>query len=139
MLKGKIKDQSDRTVWAEYRDGFQIQIRYVPRAKLQRMLDRCQKREWDPKDHQLKDKLDNEKFYRMIAEEVVVGWRGLTPDVLRKMADMEEYPEEEVPYSVDDAAELLDKAYDFDLWVQRVCSDLEYFDASRRASEEKNS
>lgn len=139
MLKGRIKDKSELTVWAEYKDGFALQIRYTPRTKLRQITDACKNRQWDPKTHQLVEVVDNEKFYRRVAEELVINWRGLTPPVLRKLVDMEPYPEIEAPYSVEDCAELLSEAYDLDLWVQQIASDLEYYDAARRAAEEKNS
>lgn len=139
MLKGKIKENSDLTVWAKYKEGFEVEIRYLSRDQLRKIMDQCKKTDWDPKTHQIKESLDSDKFYRQQAEHVVVDWRGLTPPVLKNIVDMEPYPETEVPYSVEDCAELLSKAYDFDLWVQQISSDLEYFEASRRASEVKNS
>lgn len=138
-LKGLILDRSDRTVWAEYRDGFEVEIRYLPRARLRGMLDRAARREWDSKNHRATETIDGEKFARLMAEEVVAGWRGLTPEVLKKMVDMQSYPDSDVPYSAEDCAELLQKAYGFDTWVQQICSDLEAFEAARRAAEEKNS
>lgn len=138
MLKGKIKDDSQRTCWAEFKDGFQVEIKYSPRGKLQKIYEQATTREWDPKGFS-KNSIDAKKLYELMAKEIVVNWRGLTPDILRKMVDMEKYPDGEIPYSPDDAVELLEKAYDFDTWVQKITTDLEIFEASRRAAETKNS
>ena len=37
------------------------------------------------------------------------------------------------------SSELLAKAFDFDIWVQQVATDLECFESARRAAETKNS
>lgn len=138
MLKGKIKDESSRTVWAEFKPGFQVEIKYSPRGKLQKLYEQATAREWDSKGF-AKSSIDAKKLYELMAKEVVVGWRGLTPEVLRSLVDMDSYPDTDVEYSVDDAVELLSKVYDFDTWVQRITADMEIFEAARRAAEIKNS
>ncbi len=139
MLKTIINEESTRTVWAEFKDGFCVEIRYSPRAQIKRMVERCQVREYDRATHLPKERIDHAKLYDAISREVIVNWRGLTPAVLRTMVDLKETPTEEIPYSPEDAAELLARAYDFDFWVQQVAADLEYFEAARRASETKKS
>jgi hypothetical protein len=54
------------------------------------------------------------------------------------MLDLENYPEEE-PYSKESCVELLKGAYDFDRWVQHIATEIELFEASRRAEVTKNS
>jgi len=139
MLKGNIKDHSGKTVWAEYKDGFEVEIRYLPRGALNRILEDSKKKTWDPAAAIFLEKRDDGRFYQLVAERILVNWRGLKPEVLKKLVDMESYPETEVPFSVEDAAELLEKAYELDLWVQRIATNLEYYEATRRAAEEKNS
>jgi predicted RND superfamily exporter protein len=141
MLKGKIKDRSTKTVWVEFRDGFQVEIRYTPLGLAQSLVENSIVTRLDTKTMVETTERDNEKFYLALATEALVGWRGLTPEVLRKMVEMEEddYPAEEVPYSIEDAVELLAKAYDFNKWVQRIAATLECFQIERRAAETKNS
>lgn len=138
MLKGKILEESSRTVWAEFKPGFQVEIKYSPRGKLGKIYEQATVKEWDPKGF-MKSTVDSKKLYELMAKDLMVGWRGLTPGILRTMVDMESYPDSEVPYSAEDAAELLEKAYDFDGWVQKITTDLEIFEAARRAAETKNS
>lgn len=135
MLKGKIKDKSALTVWVEYRDGFEVELRYVPRPEFQKLRKRCSVRKWDPKTHQQVEEVEDTKLWRAMAEGLVVNWKGLTPTVLSAMADMTEYPTVEVPFSVDDCEELLSKCYDFDVWVQSTCTEMALFDAARRAAQ----
>jgi hypothetical protein len=134
----RAKTESEKTIWANYRGGFDVEIRYAPRAKMRRIIDDCRVREWDPKTHQPIERADDEKFFKRVAEEIVVNWRGLTADVLRGMLDLENYPEEE-PYSKESCVELLKGAYDFDRWVQHIATEIELFEASRRAEVTKNS
>ena len=134
MLAGK--KQIEKTVWAEYKGGFEVEIRYTPRAKLRVLSERAQVREWH--NHQMRETLDSKKYSALVANEVVVGWRGLTDKVLRQMVLLDDYPPD-VPFSIDECAWLLEAAYDFDLWVQNVATEVEYFDAARRAEEQKNS
>jgi hypothetical protein len=138
MLKGKIKDTSDKKVLAEFRDGFKVEIRYTPRGRVQRIVEESMVTEMDPRTFTQKTRRDNDKFFTLMATEIVIGWSGLSAKVLRSMIEMEDYPDE-LPYSIEDAAELLAKAYDFDAWVQNIATHLECFDTARRAAETKNS
>ena len=137
----KAKTSSDKTVWANYRDTFDVEIRYAPRAKMRALINECQIREWDQKTHQPIERADDDKFFKRIAEEIVVNWRGLSGEVLRGMIDLDQYPQDEIdePYSKESCFELLKGAYGFDRWVQHIATELEAFEAARRAAETKNS
>jgi len=134
----KAKESSEKTVWANYKGTFDVEIRYAPRAKMRKLINECQIREWDAKTHQPVERADDDKFFKRVAEEIVVGWRGLSAEVLRGMINLDTYPDEE-PYSKEACIELLKGAYDFDRWVQHIATELEVFEAARRAKEIKNS
>lgn len=137
MLKGR--KQTERTVWVEYKDGFELEVRYSNRDRAREFLTRCTIQEWDVATRQFREKVDNKKYARLLAEEVIANWRGLTPPVLKQMVLLDEYPEIEVPFSVDDAEWLLNEAAGFDLWVQQVSHEIAIFNAVRRSEEVKNS
>jgi hypothetical protein len=63
----------------------------------------------------------------LIGREVIINWRGLTPSVLRKIVDMKHYPDTEVPYGADDAAELIRKAHGLEEWILFTSTNLEVF------------
>lgn len=136
MLKGKIKDRSERTIWAEWKHGWQLQLRFVTKTEFQKLYDRAISREWDKGFE--KAVFNDGKFSELIGREVIVGWRNLTPDALRKLVELDDYPAEDLPYSADDAAELVQKLAGLQEWVVKVCADWEIFDAARRAEETKN-
>lgn len=135
MLKGNIKDESSRTVWAEFKPGFEVQIRFITRAHAERIVTAARSKQWNPGAAAFLEMADDAKYCEIAGREMIVGWRGLTPDVLRTMVDMESYPNAEVPYSPEDAAELLDKADIFEGWVKGIARNLEYFQAARRAEQ----
>lgn len=139
MLKGKIKEKSERTVWAEFKDGWQLKLRFVTANEMNAMLRDASIKEWDVVRGVEKSKFDERKYAELLAERVIKDWRGLSPDVLRRVVDMDDYPAEDLPYSTDDAAELLLSAHELASWVTKIIHDLEVFDAARRAEETKNS
>jgi hypothetical protein len=122
--------QRESTVWAEYKDGFEVELRFTPRAKLRTITERSLVREWV--EHQMRQAPDQKKYAEIVAKEVIVNWRGLTGDVLRQMVLLDDYPAD-VPFSVEDCAWLLTTAYNFDIWVQQVSTEIEYFAAARKA------
>jgi hypothetical protein len=139
MLKGNINLKSERKIWVPYKGAFEVEIRHIPRDHSRQISQACQKREWDVDTAQYLTALDKEKFYDVLSREVLTNWRGLTPDVLRMLVDMKKYPESEVPYSPEDAAELLQRVEGFDVWVQNIARNLDHYEADRRAGETKNS
>jgi hypothetical protein len=138
-MKLSIKQKSERTVWAEFGDGFEVEIRHVTQSEKRRLAESNSTRGWDPKSHKRQDGLDQEQFYAAFAARAVVGWRGLTGELLRKWVDMEEYPEGDVPYSPDAAAALMLGFGRFDEFVTLVSGDLEMAEAARKAALVKNS
>lgn len=136
----KFKTQSERTIHAEYQDGFVLEIRYMPRDHLRRLLERCKVREWDKATHQPIEKTDDARFAKELAKSIV-SWTGLTGALLRRLVELEEYPadDEQVPYSAAVAEGLLFHCYDLDKWLQTMMTDLEAFETVRRATETKNS
>ncbi len=139
LLKGKIEKFSSRTAWVQYKETFELEIRLMTRAHGAEILESCQVRTWNPSTASYMVTVDGDKYYEAIGRDIVRNWRGLTPEILRTLVDMKEYPAEEVPYSPEDAAELLSKANGLDQWVQNVAKNMEFFEAARRAAETKNS
>lgn len=139
MAVFKIKESSERTVWAEYGDGFTVEVRHVTTSERRKMHENARKRDWDKRTHKQVDEADNEKFYSAFAKRAIVNWKGLTGDLLRRWVEMDEYPEGEVPYSQEAAAELMIGFGKFDEFITLVSSDLEMAEAIRKADLVKNS
>lgn len=135
----KIKESSERTVWAEFSDGFLVEIRHVTQSDMRKIREQSQVRQWDPKTHQRVEEADTQKFYELFGKRAIVTWKGLTGDLLRDWVDMDEYPEGEVPYAPETAVELLLGFGRFDTFVTMISQDLEAAEAVRKATITKNS
>ncbi len=136
MLSGK--SQIQKTVWAEFKEGFQVEIKYAARALWADLAARSQVRSWDAKARAEREVIDSTRWRRNIAETVVVGWRGLDAAVLKKLVLLDEYPED-VPFTVDDCVWLMAECAEFEGWIQTVASEAALYQAEKRASEIKNS
>ena len=137
MLKGKVKKQSTRSLWTEIRDGFEVQVRHITRHELREMNDAAHEEKFDVKDQMVRRIRSEELFAQEIAKRII-GWRGLTGRVVRTLVEMDdaEYPpdEVEVPFSVEDAAELYLNSILFFARIDAVIYDLSVFERARRES-----
>ncbi len=133
-LKGEGK-----SIWVKYIDDFEIKIRYVGRSEMNAMLEKCKDYTWDKKNHTRIEKLDSDRFYRNFSK-VIQDWRGLTVKTLSKMMLTKSTEvEREIPFSEENAHELLTSAYDFDEFIRQACMDLETFYQEKTEEEIKNS
>ena len=75
------------------------------------------------------EKLDIELFNTMFIRSCVLGWSGLTMDTLSKfvLIGTPENPDEEVPFSVENAEFLLSSSELFDRFINETVSNLDIF------------
>ncbi len=130
--------QIERTVWAEFKRGFEVQVRYASRDRWLDLSNRSQTRRWNPALRMETSSLDPAKYRRNMIEAVVVDWRGLTRAVLESLVLLDDYPDE-VPFSVEDCEWLMEQSGEFESWVQTVAGEAALYNAERRAAETKNS
>ena len=117
-----------RTIKVKYIDDFEIEIRYLPRSEMRRIGEKATDWFWDQKDHTRKEKMNSEKFYKDFIQKVFIGWTGLKLGTLAKMLPIKiDNPETEIPYSEENALELMREAYDFDIFIQQMVMDIEKF------------
>lgn len=138
VIANKVRERSDRLLWAEYAPGFRIRVRHLTTSEILRLEDQARKQEWDRRTRQKSEELDREKMARLMAERVIADWR-LDGDTLRSLLDLDEYPEGSVPYSAEDCAALLTHNLDVYVYVRGVCQDLALFEEARKAEAAKNS
>ena len=133
-------DIKGRTIKVKYLDDFEIEIRYLSRSEMRKIGERATDWYWDQKDHTRKEKMNSEKFYKDFIQKVFVGWSGLTTGTLAKMLPIKiDDPEMQIPYSEENALELMREAYDFDIFIQNIVVDIEKFQEEKREQEIKNS
>lgn len=136
MLEGK--KQIERTVWAEFKPGFEVEIRYASRDRWAEIAARSQIRRWNGALRAEVSATDPAKFRRHIVEALVVSWRGLTREVLEKLVLLDDYPDE-VPFSAADCEWLMEQSAEFENWLCTVAGEAALYNAERRAAEIKNS
>lgn len=136
----------EKTVWFAPVDGLEIeiQVRYLPRGELTRMLERATESAWDRQAGANVDKINPKKLIREYAG-VILDWReGDIPGIKRATyarlipIDPGEYPEV-IPCTDDYKCEVLEEVYGFDAVVRQVITDLSRFQEEQVEAERKNS
>jgi hypothetical protein len=125
-----------KTAWVEYPEfeGFEIEVATLARQELIGIRKSCMFQKFDRKTHQKIDELDEPKFIRKFTEATVKNWKGLKYKYLEMLipVDISKVdPEEEMPFSIDDAVLLVSNSGDFDTWLNEVVFDLDNFRTKR--------
>ena len=134
---------NEKIVEVEYPDieGFFIEVCYLSREELQKIRKKSSKVSWNKITRQREEEVNDDLFLKHYAEKAVRGWRGLQIKHLAEMlpVDLEGANlDEDVPYTMDDALDLLRYSPDFDRFLGDVMNDLTIFAQEERESEEKN-
>ena len=110
--------------------GMAVDLCYLAREELIKLRKRCIKTKWDKKTHQPLEELDEEKFLVEYTKAVLKGWSGLKYRYLEELllVDVGELdPDDELPWTSDNAELLMKNATSFDTWVTEAVGDLENF------------
>lgn len=114
--------------------GFNITLEYPGRKEFANIRKECTIQKLNRKTHRVEDHLDEDKFLRKYAERVIKGWTGLKLSYLQEIAlvDAEGLdPDQEIPFSVDNAVVLLENSPVFDTWITEIVADFGNFTKSR--------
>jgi len=135
LLKEKRRDTP--TAWATFMDTFEVEVKYIERRELRRIIKKASKRAWIK--HQPVEDIDENKMAEEM-EELISNWRGLTPEILAKIlpVDISGMKNEEIPCTYENKIVLLKEAYDFDVFIQETCTDLANFEEEIQEEEVKN-
>jgi len=122
-------------------DNFYVSLTYLNREKLTKIRNRSLTIKFNKRSRQREEEVDNEKFLEEYAREVVRGWRGLTIRELARLMPIETAGanlDQEVPYSEEDALELLRNSTIFYQFVTDCQNDFEVFEKDKTDSQVKN-
>jgi hypothetical protein len=114
-------------------DGFVLSINHISKHKSRELLKLAQKTVIKPGGAR-EVEVDNSKFNTLFAENAITGWKGLTMAHLEKLmlADLSgKDPKEEIPFSVDNAATLLDNSALFDEWINGLVFQIDGFQSGK--------
>ena len=111
-------------------DDFIITLCFLGRDEKTKLVKKCTKTEYNKKTHQPMEIFDEDKFLTEFTKAVIKGWRGLKYEYLQEFALVDvsnQNPEDELPYTQENAEVLVHHSDNFDNWVVEVVGDLENF------------
>ena len=125
-----------KTVTMDYPgiDGFTVDITYLAREELLKLRNRCLKQKFNKKTRQFEEELNDDTFLTEYVKGVIQNWSGLKYRRLEELllVDVSHLdPDDELPFSQDNAELLMKNAADFDTWVTETVGNLENFTDSK--------
>lgn len=130
MLTLKTLLVPSKTTEAEYpgMDGFKVKIAFLSRETLTGIRKKAVKVTY--KNRMPVEDLDDKLFMKLYTEAVIKGWEGLKLKYLEQLVpvDISELdPEDEFPYSAEEALQLMQGSVAFESFVTEVANDLSNF------------
>jgi hypothetical protein len=123
-------------------EGFKVSICYLGRDRLLKIRNGALEYKFNKRTRQREEEVNNEKFLEAYTEAVVKGWKGLTYKNLSKLIPIElskvRNPNEEIPYSSEDALDLIKNSTIFDQFITDTLNNFDNFEQEAKAAEEKN-
>ena len=110
--------------------GMSVDLCYLAREELVKLRKKCINTKWNKKTHQPEEELDDEKFLVEYTKAVLKGWSGLKYRYLEELllvdiGDLD--PDDELPFTQENAELLMKNATSFDTWVKETAGELENF------------
>ena len=130
ILKTLLVDS--KSAWVDYPgfDGFSVEIATLARQELINLRKSCMYQKFDRKTHTKIDELDEDKFIRRFTGATVKNWKGLKYRYLEELVPVDisgVKPDDEMPFSHEDAVLLVKESSDFDTWLNEAVFDLDNF------------
>ena len=125
-----------KSAWVNYPglDGFEVEVVNLGRERLVALRKSCVDTKFDRKTRMPMEELNEKKFIREFTTATIKNWRGLKFSYLEQLmlVDISSLnPDDELPYSPDDATLLVSNSADFDTWLNEVVFDLDNFRTPR--------
>lgn len=121
-----------KSAWVDYPGirGWEIEIANLSRPELVKLRKSCMYSKIDRKTRQPIEELDEDKFVEKFTESTVKNWKGLKVKHLEQLLLVDisgEDPEKDIPYTQEDAVELVKNSGEFDSWLNDAVFDLDNF------------
>jgi len=114
--------------------NFSVDVTYLAREELLKLRKRCVTTKFNRKTRQPEEELNEDMFLVEYVKAVIQGWSGLKFRYLEELllVDVSAYePDDELPFTHDNAELLMKNSGDFDTWVTEMVGDLENFTKSK--------
>ena len=135
-LKSLLVDS--KTTWVEFPglDNFEVELANLSRKELIALRKRCTQNKFNRKTRAFEEVLDDDKFVKEFTNATVKGWRGLKLKFLEDLVLVElgsNEPESMLPYTDENAQQLVENSNEFDNWLNEVVFDLDHFRSAEQA------
>lgn len=123
-------------------DGFVVSMVYLTREDLTKIRNQSLTYKFNKRTRQREEDVDSDKFLNFYVEKAIKGWRGLKFKHLPQLLPVDisnSNGEEEIPYSHEEAYELVKNSTVFDQFVTDTMNEFEKFSVIKKEEDEKNS
>lgn len=136
-LKSLMKPSMTVSIDFPGMNGFSVDLCYLAREELLALRKKCVSKKFNRSTHQAEEIIDDDKFLTEYVKAVIKGWTGLKLSYLEELllVDTEGMdPDQELPYSLEEAEILMKNSTSFDTWVSESLGDLENFTKNKSQS-----
>ena len=135
-LKSLLVDS--KTTWVEFPglDNFEVELANLSRKELVALRKRCTTNKFNRKTRAFEESLDDTKFLIEFTNATVKGWKNLKLGYLEDLVLVElgtSDPDNLLPYTSENAQQLVENSNEFDNWLNEVVFDLEHFRSAEQA------
>ena len=135
-LKSLLVDS--KTTWVEFPglDNFEVELANLSRKELIALRKRCTTNKFNRKTRAFEESLDDDKFVTEFTDATVKSWKGLKLKYLEDLVLVElgnNEPNSLLPYTDENAQQLVENSNEFDNWLNEVVFDLVHFRSAEQA------
>ena len=115
--------------------GMSVDLCYLAREELVKLRKKCVTTKFNKKTRQPEEELDEYKFLLEQSKAVIKGWKGLKYRYLEELllVDVSALdPEDELPFTQENAELLMKNSSAMDTWVTETVGDLENFTGNKQ-------
>tara|TARA_R100001443_G_scaffold103510_1_gene111909 strand:+ start:31 stop:465 length:435 start_codon:yes stop_codon:yes gene_type:complete len=125
-----------KTVTLDFQDmeGFSVELTYLAREELMKLRSKTLKQKFNKKTRAFEETMDEDLFLIEYVKAVIKNWTGLKYKYLQEilLVDLGALdPEDELPFTQENAQLLMKNSSDFDTWVTESVGELENFTESK--------
>ena len=135
-LKSLLVDS--KTTWVEFPglDGFEVELANLSRKELVALRKRCTTNKFNRKTRAFEEKLDDDKFLIEFTNSTVKDWKNLKLKYLEDLVLVDLGSNDGntlLPYTEENAQQLVENSNEFDNWLNEVVFDLDHFRSAEQA------
>ena len=119
-----------KTVWVPFDGvpGFEVELNYIPRTEMTRLIKDCQVSKLNRKTRQVEMELDEEKFLKRFVDKAINDWKGLNSSNVGEFLPVDSTENEvEIEFSQESAILLVKESQEFDDWINSKITEIDTF------------